>query len=120
MKMGEQFELRLSAAIIHIFNAMIGARLSDTHTGAMKLQHYGLFYRILGFQHEKKQVTTSFLVEQLDVDRSALLRMIAVLEDANVICKKPVQGKGGRGRTFEYFVKLDQLQLPLIEIKTNQ
>ena len=107
-------QLALVRKLIGMFVDRIVSEVLPDETGAARLQQLGLFTLIFALEQNGKPVTAARLAEITHQSKSAVQKQLLKLEKVEVIERRQVLSKSGRGRAFHLFVKHNEKTEKLI------
>jgi hypothetical protein len=98
-------QLPLVRKLIRMFVERIMSEVLPDETGAARLQQLGLFTMIFSLEQEGEPVTAARLVEITGQSKSQVQKQLVKLERIQVIERRQVPNKVGRGRVFHLYVR---------------
>ena len=98
-------QLPLVRKLMGMFVERIVSEIIPNETGAARLQQLGLFLLIFVLEENGTPVTAARLAEISGQKVSAVQKQLLKLEKVDVIERRQVVTKSGRGRAYHLFIK---------------
>jgi DNA-binding MarR family transcriptional regulator len=108
-------QLPLVRKLIGMFVARIVSEIIPDETGAARLQQLGLFILIFVLEENGTPVTAARLAEISGQKVSAVQKQLLKLEKIEVIERRQVVTKSGRGRAYHLFIKHNEKTKTLLK-----
>jgi predicted transcriptional regulator len=108
-------QLPLVRKLIGMFVERIVSEIIPNETGAARLQQLGLFILIFVLEENGTPVTAARLSEITGQKVSAVQKQLLKLEKVDVIERRRVVSKSGRGRAFHLFIKHNEKTKKLLK-----